>query len=162
MSDCIVASRTSGTIGDGSGTIWDRLGTIGTRPQLSLHAKAQKKRNWKNSNCVSPYLAYSITLVSLIILTLIWPGYSISSSIFLVIFLDFKIISSSEILSGLTITLISLPACIANDLSTPSKESAISSSACFSICWSTWNGRSPRGFYLQCISSLVGNCFGSG
>ena len=40
------------------------------------------------------------------------------------------VIWSSFILSGFTITLTSRPACIANDFSTPSNESAIPSSSC--------------------------------
>ena len=40
------------------------------------------------------------------------------------------VISSSEIFSGFTIILISLPACIAKDFSTPSNESAILSNSC--------------------------------
>ena len=66
-------------------------------------------------------------------LTLIWPGYSSSFSILLTISLATIVIWSSEITSGLTIILTSLPAWIANDFSTPSNEVAISSSF-----WSLW------------------------
>lgn len=56
------------------------------------------------------YFAKSDALLSRIILTLICPGYSSSSSIFLQISLASGIIRSSFTISGLTITLTSRPA----------------------------------------------------
>ena len=56
------------------------------------------------------YFAYSTLRVSLITLILICPGYSNSLSICFAISLAKIIESASEITSGLTITLISLPA----------------------------------------------------
>ena len=56
------------------------------------------------------YFAKSDALLSRIILTLICPGYSSSSSIFLQISLASGIIRSSLTISGLTITLTSRPA----------------------------------------------------
>ena len=69
-----------------------------------------------------------MALFSLIILTLICPGYSSSLSIFLQISLAKGIIFSSFIISGLTMILISRPAWIAKHFSTPSKEEATPSS----------------------------------
>jgi len=71
------------------------------------------------------YLAYSIILVSLINVTLILPGYLSSFSILFAMSLATSLAVPSSILSLFTITLISLPACIAKDLSTPSRLSAI-------------------------------------
>ena len=58
---------------------------------------------------------------------MICPGYSISFSTLFATFLASNVISLSEIFSGFTTILTSLPACIAKDFSTPSNESAISS-----------------------------------
>ena len=66
------------------------------------------------------------------ILTLICPGYCNSLSICFAISLARSTISSSLIFSGITITRTSRPACIANDLSTPLKLPAMSSS-CFNL-----------------------------
>ena len=59
------------------------------------------------------YFAYSMALVSRIRLTLIWPGYSSSSSIFLAISRARMTMRSSETSSGLIITRTSRPAWMA-------------------------------------------------
>ena len=74
------------------------------------------------------YFANPTALVSLTTVTLICPGYCIPSSIFLATSLDITLASSSFNWSEFTIILNSLPACIANDESTPSNEFAIVSS----------------------------------
>ena len=65
------------------------------------------------------YFAYSTALVSRMQLTLIWPGYSSSDSIFLAISLARMIMLSSVTSSGLTMIRTSRPAWMANALSTP-------------------------------------------
>ena len=62
---------------------------------------------WKN------YLAYSTALVSRMTLTLIWPGYSSSCSIFLAMSRARRIMLSSVTTSGLTMMRISRPAWMA-------------------------------------------------
>ena len=74
------------------------------------------------------YLAYSTVRVSRTTLTLICPGYTISSSIRLAISLAKSTEASSDTWSGFTIMRISLPACMAKHFSTPENEFAISSS----------------------------------
>ena len=85
-------------------------------------------------NCRSFYFVYldyfatSVALDSLITLTLIWPGYSISLSIFFAISFARNTIDLSSTSSGLTIILTSLPAWIAYAFSTPLKLVAMPSS----------------------------------
>ena len=59
------------------------------------------------------YLAYSTALVSRMTLTLIWPGYSSSASIFLAMSRARRIMLSSLTTSGLTMMRISRPAWMA-------------------------------------------------
>ena len=59
------------------------------------------------------YLAYSTALVSRMTLTLIWPGYSSSDSIFLAISRASRIMLSSVTSSGLTMMRTSRPAWMA-------------------------------------------------
>ena len=58
------------------------------------------------------YFAYSTRLTSLITFTLICPGYSSSASSFFAISFAMNMVFESSTSSGLTITLISLPAWI--------------------------------------------------
>ena len=61
----------------------------------------------------SDYFAYSTALVSRMTLTLIWPGYSSSASIFLAMSRARRIMLSSVTTSGLTMMRISRPAWMA-------------------------------------------------
>lgn len=75
----------------------------------SIAHKIPAGHRQRGSFCVI-YLAYSTALVSRIRLTLIWPGYSSSFSIFLAISRARMIMLSSVTSSGLTIMRTSRPA----------------------------------------------------
>ena len=105
----------------------DRLHNMQT-----LEFKEKSKQHKIVTVLYKNYFAIPETLDSLIKFTFICPGYCISSSIFLAISCANITMSSSVTFSGTTIILTSLPACIANDLSTPVNELVISSS-CLSL-----------------------------
>ena len=86
-----------------------------TREDKSAYHRTQKsRRSHTLRRQMGPYyFAYSMALVSRIRLTLIWPGYSSSSSIFLAISRARMTMRSSETSSGLIITRTSRPAWMA-------------------------------------------------
>ena len=100
-----------------SGLIYYKLILLNFIPFYFIH-KILKFLNQKETGIIHVscfkliliYFAYSIALVSLIMFTLICPGYSISFSILLAISLLRTIISLSLIFSGFTTILTSLPA----------------------------------------------------
>ena len=74
--------------------------------------KAPCLSTWGVWHCLD-YLAYSTALVSRMTLTLIWPGYSSSASIFLAMSRASRIMLSSVTTSGLTMMRTSRPAWMA-------------------------------------------------
>ena len=74
--------------------------------------KAPCLSTWGVLHCLD-YLAYSTALVSRMTLTLIWPGYSSSASIFLAMSRASRIMLSSVTTSGLTMMRTSRPAWMA-------------------------------------------------
>lgn len=92
-------------------------GRVGGSPDTGFAAlypepaglRIRRRQRQRGSFCVI-YLAYSTALVSRIRLTLIWPGYSSSFSIFLAISRARMIMLSSVTSSGLTIMRTSRPA----------------------------------------------------
>ena len=74
--------------------------------------KAPCLSTWGVLHCLD-YLAYSTALVSRMTLTLIWPGYSSSASIFLAMSRARRIMLSSVTTSGLTMMRTSRPAWMA-------------------------------------------------
>ena len=81
------------------------------RFQLALRLAESLGPNWLRA--LPGYLAYSTALVSRMTLTLIWPGYSSSCSIFLAMSRARRIMLSSVTTSGLTMMRISRPAWMA-------------------------------------------------
>ena len=90
-------------------------GWNGKKRRAIYHNRTQKSRRSVSLRRQMSlyYLAYSMALVSRIRLTLIWPGYSSSSSIFLAISRARMTMRSSETSSGLIITRTSRPAWMA-------------------------------------------------
>ena len=94
------------------------LSPCGTPPSKrearALRAWAVFRQKNPHSICCADhlayYFAYSTALVSRMTLTLIWPGYSSSCSIFLAMSRARRIMLSSLTTSGLTIMRISRPA----------------------------------------------------
>ena len=84
-------------------------------PPLQVRCKMVQKRMQPQLHpfCNSNYLAYSTALVSRMTLTLIWPGYSSSLSIFLASSRARRIMLSSLTSSGLTMMRTSRPAWMA-------------------------------------------------
>ena len=82
-------------------------------PFLYFSAKRSRGMGSHGIFCYYNYLAYSTALVSRMTLTLIWPGYSSSDSIFFATSRASRIILSSVTSSGLTMMRTSRPAWMA-------------------------------------------------
>ena len=82
-------------------------------PFLYFPAKRSRGMGSHGIFCYYNYLAYSTALVSRMTLTLIWPGYSSSDSIFFATSRASRIILSSVTSSGLTMMRTSRPAWMA-------------------------------------------------
>lgn len=81
--------------------------------RLPIPSYPHMNRQWGVHCRLFDYFANSIALVSRMTLTLIWPGYSSSASIFLAMSRARRIILSSVTSSGLTIMRTSRPAWMA-------------------------------------------------
>ena len=98
-------------VGDGSYRVGMTFIIVGR--QLAAAGQYRKKTSEVSFGGLAVYLAYSTALVSRMTLTLIWPGYSSSASIFLAMSRASRIMLSSVTTSGLTMMRTSRPAWMA-------------------------------------------------